>query len=384
MLALTHLISSHSLIYSIIIFHSLIIRTLGHRTNNLKSRHHHNIVQSRHTIHSSQIKSRLDTPNIHWVSETCVKIVPQDTFIIGPEPINTNQCIEVLTTGLLAATSCNLPIHCGTEFYSPKTSTWWGTKVGLCIGMGLKPQVIDLKKQLLMQPGWLIGYQPVFDCPTIPIYHSNLILHDLINDSYYVISPYFAKLHPIYSITNRSFIEPTTIQQDGDYCIPYIQSTVQPYKLGPFNLIQALQHSFLVQEDAGPVRITSNQQLTQTAVFYAKTQTVVETLQNSQIQCDPPLTTTNYLPATISSIPKTIANTAITLFETVFHYLQIAFDRIARYLAKILDPFIFIINFYFWYYKQRRSFTDGIISTLVFTLIITNVSTFLSFIHSHN
>jgi hypothetical protein len=294
----------------------------------------------------------------------------QTRFILGPKRIDTTQCIEVLTTGILASVQCNLPPHCGNVLYEKQSSNWFRTEVGVCIGMGFKPMSYRFEGKAFIPPQWrMITHMMITGNVTQKTDITMVVLWDPINH-YTVVPKYTINEYPILDLRTFDFVMPIMREIQGKKCVDYTHYTDCPLELvnvDPwlYAVFQPTNHH------------NHNVDALQDTLFEQQTCWLRSTLQVSRskyqnIRCEATRATSNMLPTVISSIPKTIGNVVLVVLRVIAETITNSVYELLHILSYVIDLPTFCLGFIYLVYKHRAVVDSAIISFII-SLIIAHI-----------
>nr|UDL14005.1 MAG: hypothetical protein [Xiangshan tombus-like virus] len=141
-------------------------------------------------------------------------------MIVSSTPIDTTQCIQVVTTGALSNTKCTLPTYCGSIVYSTIQSTWWGKRVGVCIGMGQKPITLRTGTKVQVPKGWNMLTKKSTSgrrTPKSGTITMELLWHPV--TGWKSVHADHLNAYPMLNLTSRDFVVPHLQTIQGKHCI---------------------------------------------------------------------------------------------------------------------------------------------------------------------
>lgn len=311
---------------------------------------------------------------IRWHQDPCMFVLPGTTnnyAYLHKYP--TTQCLSILHTGTFSQVDCTLSPHCGTTIYQKISSTWYGLETGVCIGAGadLDLYVSGSGTEREVSPGW--GQIIKVTARNLLSIEPNLILDGIKTaDGYYL---YYNETLNQYPQLNSKFehLFPTNIDFNSPkLCIPIIEHSKYPIMLGPYKDLSSAcpdMMYFFNQE----VKHKENPTFCLDKYTCIGPTNMIVDFNSQIITCNEATQTTNLLPISFSYISKTAGHLTYTVLASIWHVLISAIEWAFYYLAKIADPFIFIVTVLFNAIKLKHGVLDSMIYSLIVAIIVANV-----------
>lgn len=311
------------------------------------------------------------------------------------EQLSSTQCAEVLTTGVLAQQSCNLPPHCGRVEYFKNTSTWF-SEVGICVGLGPVPIVITIGSTSYTNNLYnvyaaqltsaairdVLAHDKVKYMPHHKL-DNNLNIVDLQmallnkqnSDEWFIYAQELSLSYPLYSL-NLLPQKPYTHAIDSRICIPTIQYSTVPIILGPMTKDEAIYNSMFTLLYLPGITPTTLQFITDYDSYMNGEGFVVSNNNKFTLACDPAKMTMTLLPITITSVLNTIGHALLILLTTILSALIDAIKYILRLIGHAANLYVTIILVIINIYKFRMSLFDSLATSIVIAIVV-------QYLHGH-
>lgn len=303
--------------------------------------------------------------------------------------IQTTQCVQVLTTGTLGQQSCNLPQYCGRVEYFKNSSTWF-TEVGLCIGLGPTPIIIDINGHKYTKNLYNV-YQPSF--PQHRFRHltyikeleingqvtkyrqltmedvSMLLLNLENTDDWYIYSNSLIWSFPMYN-TNIRPLKPYTQSVDSKICIPTISENLVPIILGPMSKETALYNSMFTQYVLPGMTPTTKRFIVDYDSIMDGKGKIVRNNGQFILTCDPAKETMSLLPISLTTILNTIGQAVTIVITTIFSALLGAVYYAAKIINNTVNIYLATLIIIINVYKYKLSLFDSVLSSIFITIVL--------------
>lgn len=288
-----------------------------------------------------------------------IKVKDTEKFI-ALKPYPDTQCIDVITS-FITPDQCELPPYCGQTVYMQTESTWYGVKIGVCLGIG-QNSVLYWQPDTIpgMPHGWcrLLTVEHIAQPPT-----AGHLLFDILHcydDNYYTISPKFINQYPMMT-SQYKLIPPKIKLTQGKQCIPSISFTSYPYLFGPFEYEIALGYSVVYPYPTHTLYfcydyyICSNEYSNYLQLNYS----------SMSVSCDASRQTLGTLDIVYSYLTKIVSHCFYSISRTLYILLVRFLSYLLQLLFHLVDPFLLFVCCLFQFYYTQRSVFDVIIIALI-------------------
>lgn len=319
--------------------------------------------------------------------------------------IETTQCVEILTTGILAATQCHLPPHCGQVEYFKNSSTWT-TETGICIGMGSSPIIINKGRTVYSKNLYKL-YQPELGPTTFTGKHKRHRRHkhtvkhynreygprhwdyrglspdDVImfvlnlenSDQYYLYSSSLLTSFALYH-QNMTIMKPWVQVVDYRLCIPTIPQSHLPVVLGPMTYDQAIYNSIFTPVWLPGMTKTTLRFITDYDSYMNGSGYIVANNDQFEVRCDPAKATMTLLPVSLTTVLNTIGQAVLVVITTIVTSLLDAVWYVVRLLNYAVNVYLSALFVIINVYKYRMSLFDSIVTSIAVTVVV-------QYLHGH-
>lgn len=322
------------------------------------------------------------------------------------DQIQTTQCVEILTTGILAATQCHLPPHCGQVEYFKSTSTWT-TETGVCIGMGSSPIVVTRGSTVYSKNLYKI-YEPQLAPVTFESNRKNIrhkrkhvvnhhirkygprdfsyrglspddvvmfVLNLENSDKYYL---YAASIYSSFALyfPNMTIIKPWIQVVDNRLCIPTIPQSHLSVVLGPMTYDEAIYNSIFTPVWLPGMTKTTLRFVTDYDSYMNGSGYVVANDDQFELRCDPAKATLTLLPVSLTTVLNTIGQAVLVVIVTIMSSLLDAIWYLVRLLNYAINIYLCTLFIIINVYKFRMSLFDSALTSLATTVVV-------QYLHGH-
>lgn len=248
------------------------------------------------------------------------------------ENYNTDQCIQIITTGVLAAVQCDLPVYCGTPVYSKIRTKFTLSEVGVCVGIGLT--TILGNEEFGMVKDRLLTIYSVQTKFSRVNYFMNVICDDD-RDTCWLIHKSYMRHFPVFFNNVLKISDDDFISDNAEICLPTIKSSIYPIMRGPMSKKQAKGESIYWFAYMGyhinyGICIGGDRCIGPDDGAEDKSPT------NVIFECNPALQVTRNFPS-LSSIAGHVSRSIVVIMRTIYDYLLTIIIRILQYTATHLD-----------------------------------------------
>lgn len=296
----------------------------------------------------------------------------------------TTQCITILHTGTFSTIDCSLSPHCGATEYKKISSTFYGSEIGICLGAG-----IDNRRYFHQETDnhdIRLGQDWAY---VVPVQLVNVSKHDLLfvmyilynNNVWYLMHPDVLKQYPLYNYKDKLVFPDTLLITDGKACLPIIEHSRYPTKLGPYySLESALENAAYWKMIVAPIETPSFCIDNYTCIHKGK---IYVDFDSMLVRCNKAVQTNNLLPIGFSSIAKTAGHIVYTGLAAIWYFLVDVITWIVFWLFKYIDPFLAIVFMLINSYRYNKTFIDSIVYSLITSFFLTNIYNISSWRHDY-
>lgn len=294
--------------------------------------------------------------------------IRKTNLAIHPTPYQTDQCIQVIYTGIFNKVNCDLPVYCGTPHYIKFKSAFYESEVGICIGIG--SPTIDHHPIGLMDNELHEVYK------VIPKSDINTPDYTLIafckNKLCWTMSEEYLYMHPQYRNRNFSFDQSNLIKDNGYYCLPKVVKAICPLVRGPYKQQDVVGH-MVFWWMRGMVPISYGICIGSSRCIPYGASEVDNSTSNIIIDCNPVQQTSHIIPG-LAWITGFVSRSIIVLMHTIWFYVNKLVYKMLHYIIRHLDLVNILTVYYFLTKFTEIEYKQRIIITILLIAVIKNVA----------